>query len=48
MTRKHALEIRDLFMETKQEVEARMGRLWFYLKLAKFLRQGVGEYKEES
>lgn len=38
MTRKHILSVRDLFMETREEVESRMGRLWFYLKIAKYLR----------
>lgn len=46
MTRKHLIVVRDLFMETKEEIEERAGRLWFYLKLAKFLREDVENFQK--
>jgi len=41
MTRKHLLNARDLFMDTREEIEQRAGKLWFFLKLAKFMREEI-------
>ena len=41
LTRKHLLNTGDLFMMTREEIEKKAGRLWFFLKLAKFLREEI-------
>lgn len=41
MTRKHLMNGRDLFMDTREEIENRAGKVRFYLKMAKFLREEV-------
>ena len=42
MMRKHLINARDLFMDTRAEIEKRTGKLWFYLKVPSYLREGIG------
>lgn len=48
LTRKQFANARDLFMDTREEIEKRAGKIWFYLKLGKLTRQEIEDKQKPT